>query len=91
VPPVHRAPHDHPSTHGERHGSHQRQRRAAAGRLSDNADPGNGNPSPSRLKEASMPKYQRFVLTVIVVGGSLAPAANAMAALNHNETLLPDA
>jgi hypothetical protein len=38
-----------------------------------------------------MPKYQRFVLTVIVVGASFVPAANAMAALNHNETLLPDA
>ena len=38
-------------------------------------------------------KPQRFILTVVVVGASFVPAANAMAlaASNHNETLLLDA
>jgi len=39
-------------------------------------------------------KPQRFILTVVVVGASFVPAANAMAGLtlsNHNETLLLDA
>jgi hypothetical protein len=35
--------------------------------------------------------HQRFVLTVIVIGTSFVPAAHAMAAVNHNETLLLDA
>ena len=44
------------------------------------------------LREANMFKPQRFVLTVVVVGASFVPAANAMAlASNHNETLLLDA
>jgi hypothetical protein len=39
-----------------------------------------------------MLKNQRFILTVVVVGASFVPAANAMAfAVNHNETLLRDA
>ena len=36
-------------------------------------------------------KPQRFVLTVVIVGASFVPAANAMAGFtlsNHNETLL---
>ena len=40
-----------------------------------------------------MPKHQRFVLTIVVFGASLVPAATAMAGLNlgnHNETLLLD-
>ena len=38
-------------------------------------------------------KPQRFILTVVVVGASFVPAANAMALMssNHNETLLLDA
>ena len=39
-------------------------------------------------------KPQRFILTVVVVGASFVPAANAMAGVlfpNHNETLLRDA
>jgi len=38
-------------------------------------------------------KHQRFILTVVVVGASFVPATNAMAlaASNHNETLLLDA
>ena len=45
-----------------------------------------------RLREATMFKPQRFILTVVVVGASFVPAANAMAlASNHNETLLLDA
>ena len=45
------------------------------------------------LREVEMPKYQRLVLTIVVVGASFAPAATAMAGLNlgnHNETLLLD-
>ena len=38
-----------------------------------------------------MLKNQRFILTIVVVSASFVPAANAMAALNHNETLLLDA
>jgi hypothetical protein len=41
-----------------------------------------------------MLKPQRFILTVVVVGASFVPAANAMAGVslsNHNETLLLDA
>jgi len=45
------------------------------------------------LREATMFKHQRFILTVVVVGASFVPATNAMAlaASNHNETLLLDA
>jgi hypothetical protein len=40
-----------------------------------------------------MPKKERFILTIIVVAASLAPAADALAGTgtNHNETLLVDA
>jgi hypothetical protein len=43
-------------------------------------------------KEVDMFRYQRVVLTAIVVVASFVPAANAMAGLlsNHNETLLLD-
>jgi hypothetical protein len=47
-----------------------------------------------RLKEATMFKPQRFILTVVVVGASFVPAATANAGLifsNHSETLLLDA
>ena len=40
-----------------------------------------------------MPKHQRLVLTIVVVGASFVPAATAIAGMNlgnHNETLLLD-
>jgi len=43
------------------------------------------------LREANMFKPKRLILTVVVVGASFVPAANAMAGFtlsNHNETLL---
>jgi hypothetical protein len=43
--------------------------------------------------EVEMPKHQRFVLTIVVVGASFVPAATAFAGMNlgnHNETLLLD-
>jgi hypothetical protein len=45
------------------------------------------------MREVEMPKHQRFVLTIVVVGASFVPAATAMAGMNlgnHNETLLLD-
>ena len=41
-----------------------------------------------------MPKLQRFIFTLLVVGASFVPAATASAGVNlanHNETLLLDA
>jgi hypothetical protein len=43
------------------------------------------------LKEVTMFTNRRLTLTLVVVSASFVPAANAMAAMNHNETLLPDA
>jgi hypothetical protein len=43
-----------------------------------------------RLKEATMLNRQ-LILTLVVVSASFVPAASAMAAMNHNETLLLDA
>jgi hypothetical protein len=42
-------------------------------------------------KEAEMSKPQRVLIMLAVVGASLVPSASAMAAINHNETLLLDA
>jgi hypothetical protein len=42
-------------------------------------------------KEAEMSKPQRVLITIAVVGASLVPSASAMAAINHNETLVRDA